>query len=120
MRNKLRRLERAARESLSSFELEDDSRYWYIPEQAGLEILLYSLECLELQGEGVPYPEPPAVVYAIANAKDRVGALTELMGSLTLGYLPFEAEPFIERGEMVPRSLVAGRELGEPIEDFSE
>jgi hypothetical protein len=120
VRNKLRRLERAARESLSSFELEDGVLYWFNPQQAGLEILLYSLECLKLQGEGVPYPEPPAIVYAIANAKDRAGALTELMGSPTVGFLPFEPEPLLERGELVYRSLVTGRELGEPIPDLSE
>jgi hypothetical protein len=117
---RLRRLERAACESLSSFKLTDGNRYWYNPQQAVLEILLYSLECLKLQGEGVPYPEPPAIVYAIANAKDRAGALTELMGSPTVGFLPFEPGPFIERGELVYRSLVAGRELGEPIPDLSE
>jgi hypothetical protein len=121
VRNKLRRLERAAREDLSSFELEDGNQYWYNPQQAGLELLLYSLECLGLQGEGVPYPEPPELIHAIARAKDRAGALTELMGSLTVGYLPFEPEPLLERGELVYRSLVVGRELEDgPTSDLSE
>jgi hypothetical protein len=62
----------------------------------------------------------PAMVYAIVNAKDRAGALTELMGSPTVGFLPFEPEPLLERGELVYRSLVAGRELGEPIPELSE
>ena len=29
-------------------------------------------------------------------------------------------EALVERGELVPRSLVAGRELGEVLEDLSE
>jgi hypothetical protein len=35
---------------------------------------------------------------------------------------PYEAEALIERGELVPRSMVAARELGEPseAEDLSE
>jgi hypothetical protein len=117
---KLRRLERATREGLASYELMDGSRYWYNPQQAGLEILLYSLECLKLQGDEVPYPEPPEIVLALARAKDRRSVLSELMGSPTVGFLPFEPEPFIERGELVYRSLVAGRELGESIPDLSE
>jgi hypothetical protein len=120
VKGKLRRLERATREDLSSFELEDGNQYWYNPQQAGLELLLYSLECLKLQGDGVPYPEPPEVVLALARAKDRCSVLTELMGSPTVGFLPFEPEPLLERGELVHRSLVAGRELGEPIPDLSE
>ncbi len=120
MKAKLRRLERATREGLSSFELEGGGRHWYNPQQAGLEILLYSLECLKLQGEGVPYPEPPEIVLALARAKNRRSVLTELMGSPTVGFLPFEPEPLLERGELVHRSLVAGYELGEPIPDLSE
>src|ERR671921_20481 len=33
---------------------------------------------------------------------------------------PHEREALLERGELVPHSLVAGRELGEPLEDLSE
>ncbi len=121
VRNKLRRLERAARENLSTFALEDGNQYWYNPQQAGLELLFYSLECLELQGEGVPFPEPPELIHAIARAQYRRSVLTELMGQPTVGFLPFEPEPFIERGELVYRSLVAGRELGDgPTSDLSE
>ena len=42
------------------------------------------------------------------------------MGWLTVGFLPFEPETFIERGELVYRALVAGREHGEHLEDLSE
>lgn len=58
---------------------------------------------------------------AITRAKDRAEALAELMGSLTVGWLPFEPEPLVERGELVYRSLVAGVELGDgPAPDLSE
>ena len=34
--------------------------------------------------------------------------------------LPYDEQALIERGEIVPISLVAGRELGEPLPDLSE
>jgi hypothetical protein len=42
-----------------------------------------------------------------------------LYPSGSFGIFPYEAEALIERGELVPRSLVAGRELGEPLPDLS-
>ncbi len=58
---------------------------------------------------------------AITRAKDQAGALAELMVSLTVGWLPFEPKPLIERGELVYRSLDAGVELGDgPTPDLSE
>ena len=37
-----------------------------------------------------------------------------------LGVFPYEPETLVERGELVPRSMVVGRELGEPLPDLSE
>ena len=34
--------------------------------------------------------------------------------------MPYDSEALIERGEFVPVSMVAGRELGERAEDLSE
>jgi hypothetical protein len=33
---------------------------------------------------------------------------------------PYEVEALVDSGELVPRSMVAGRELGEALEDLSE
>jgi hypothetical protein len=103
---------------MASFILEDGSRYYFNPVSA--EIFLHSMDCLRAQGECEPFPEPPETVKAIARARDRSGALSELYPSGTFGVFPYEVEPLLERGELVPRSLVAGRELGEPTEDLSE
>jgi hypothetical protein len=46
-------------------------------------------------------------------------ALTRLYGG-SVGIFPYEVEALLQRGELVPRSLVAGRELGEPLGDLSE
>ena len=118
VRGWVKRLERDAREDLASFILEDGSRYCFNPTSA--EVFLHSMACLRAQDECEPFPEPPETVKAIARARDRRAALSELYPSGTFGIFPYEVEDLIERAELVPRSLVAGRELGEPVEDLSE
>ena len=114
----MRRLERAARENLASFVLEDGSRYYFNP--ASGECFLHSMDCLDAQGECRPFPEPPETLKAISCARDRRAALNQLYSNGTFGLFPYEVEALVERGELVPRSLVAGRELGEPLPDLSE
>jgi hypothetical protein len=114
----LKRLERGAREDLASFALEDGTRHYYDPESG--DCFLHSMDCLRAQGDGVPFPEPPETLKAIARAKDRRAALEQLYPGGSFGLFPYEPEALVERGELVPRSLVAGRELGEPLEDLSE
>jgi hypothetical protein len=46
LKGKMRRLERAAREKLESLELEDRSRYYYDPMEAGIGVFLHTTECL--------------------------------------------------------------------------
>jgi hypothetical protein len=53
----------------------------------------------------------------MANAKDRERAFLQLpLGN----FLPLDAEALVERGELVPRPLIAGRDVDEPDEDLSE
>ena len=120
---KLRRLERGAREDLASFILEDGSRYYYNPESG--ECFLHACACIRAGYEGEPFPEPPQTVKALTRARNRTAALdTACGGGASLGLFPYEREALLERGELVPHSLVAalvaGRELGEPLEDLSE
>jgi hypothetical protein len=118
-RSWLKRLERAASEDLESFVLEDGSRHYYDP--ASAERFLHSMDCLRAQGEGeTTFPEPPEMVKVIARARDRRAVLNQLYPPGFFGVFPYEVEPLVERGELVPRSLVAGRELGEVLEDLSE
>jgi hypothetical protein len=119
LRGWLKRLERGAREDLASFALEDGGRHYYDP-QSG-ECFLQSMDCLRAQGNCEPFPEPPETLKAIARAKDRRAALEQLYPNGSFDIFPYEPEALVERGELVPRSLVAGRELGDgPIPDLSE
>jgi len=118
LRGWIKRLERDARGDLESFILEDGSRHYYDP-QSG-ECFLHAMECMRAQHlGGEAFPEPPETLKAIARARDRRAALNQLYGG-TFDVFPYEREALVERGELVPRSLVAGRELGEPLEDLSE
>jgi hypothetical protein len=55
----------------------------------------------------------------VARAKDRRAAFREMEGTAA-GLFPYDEEALVERGEIVPRSLVVGKELGEPLPDLSE
>jgi hypothetical protein len=119
LRDKMRRLENSLRGHLASFELEDGSRHYYDPESG--EVFLHSMACLRAQGEGkTTFPEPPETLWAILRAKDRSATLAQVAGAGYSDVFPYDKEALVERGELVPRSMVVGRELGEPIEDLSE
>lgn len=118
-REKLRRLENAARGKLKSLELEDGSRHYYGP-LSGMTFL-HSMACLRAQGEGkTTFPEPPETLLAITRAKDRATAFAQVYPTGTLDIFPYDVEALVERRELVLRSMVVGRELGEPLEDMSE
>jgi hypothetical protein len=117
MRNKLRRLERAVRGHLESFELEDGRRHYY--DRTTTSLFLHCLACIKAQAECKPFPEPPETVRAIARAKDRRAALDQVCSPYA-DIIPYDTRVLVERGEIVPRSLVVGYELGEPIPDLSE
>jgi hypothetical protein len=69
MRGKLRRLERAARGNLESFELEDGRCHYCAPTSP--ELFLHSMDRLRAQSERKPFPEPLERVRAIARARKR-------------------------------------------------
>ena len=47
-------------------------------------------------------------------------AFSQIVEGGDMGLFPYEVEALVERGEIVPRSLVVGYELGEPLPDLSE
>lgn len=123
-RDRFERLRREMRGELESFELRDGPRFYYDRDAVGREVFLFVVACMEAQGDacapqGVPVPEPPEVVKAIARAKDRRAAIEEVFEGGFME-LPYDVEALVERGEFVPVSMVAGHELGDELPDLSE
>ena len=54
------------------------------------------------------------------EGEGRGTAPNQLHTNGSFGVFPYEPETLAERGELVPRSMVVGRELGEPLPDLSE
>jgi hypothetical protein len=106
LRGRLRRLERNASEDLSSFVLEDGSRYYFDPTSG--ELFIFGVECVRIQGTGKSWPEIPETIKALAKARDRRAAFEQVP---TGGLFPFDKDALIERGELVRRSLTYGRTL---------
>jgi hypothetical protein len=118
--DKVRRLEKAMRGRLSYFELEDGRQYYFDPQEVGKATFLFFSDSLRADYQRQPRPGPPPALRAVADAKDRREALSRVkVGS---SFLPVNEEALVERGEFVPRSLVAGREYGDfgSFEDLSE
>jgi hypothetical protein len=56
--------------------------------------------------EGEPFPEPPQTIKALTRARNKAAALDIACGG-DFGLFPYERDALLERGELVPHSLVA-------------
>jgi hypothetical protein len=119
LRDKLARLEKTLRGNLESFELRDGTRYYFDRGEAYGQAFLFFSDSMRSAHSGEPRPEPPEVLQAVAGAKDREDALSRALGGFA-HLLPVDRDVLIQRGVLQPRSLVAGVELGAPLEDLSE
>ena len=117
-KDRLRRLQKALQGTLDFFELADGSRHYFDVEQTVRDNFRYLTACLRADYRGAPRPDPPAVLRAVSNARDRGEALSRVLGGYN--HLPLDREALISRGELVPHSLVAGRDVDEPVEGLSE
>ncbi len=112
-------MRRDARENLESFILEDGTGYWFDPSSP--EIFLHVVGCLAAQGDGKAFPEPPETWKAVARARNREAALNQVLAGGSFVLCPYEREALAESGQLRPRSLISGHELGEgELPDLSE
>jgi hypothetical protein len=98
----LKRLEHKLRGDYESFVLEDGTTHYFNPK--GGELYLHAAACIRAAYEGKPYPEPPATLLALCRARDRFSAVEKVA---TGGMFPYDREALVERGELVPRFMVA-------------
>jgi hypothetical protein len=106
LRNRLRQLERAARDNLDWFELGDGTRFYFDPQTMPGVLFDYGSACLKADHHGRPRPAPPELLVAVTKAKDR----REALAMLYTNFLPIDADVLIERGVLEHRSFTAGEE----------
>ena len=110
-RGRLRRLEKALKANLGAIPQADGTTFYYDPAEAFESTFLFFSDSLRADYHREPRPAPPPLLKAVADAKDRREALSRVMGGSS--FLPIDREALVERGEFVPRSLVAGRASGD-------
>ena len=110
LRNLLKRLEHKLRGDLESFVLMNGSTHYFNPGSG--KLFLHAAACIRADHARVPRPEPPATLVALCRARDRAAAVEKVA---TTGMFPYDRVALVERGELVPRSMVAP-----PGEDLPE
>jgi uncharacterized membrane protein YgcG len=106
---------------MDSFMLRDGQRFFFDRQEAFSHAFQFFSDSLRAAHSGEPRPEPPEILEAISNARDREEALSRALGGF-VGLLPIDRGALLSRGELVPRSLVAGVEYEDlgVLEDLSE
>jgi hypothetical protein len=102
------------RGKLDYLELREGGRYWFDPCIAQIELFGHAMRSAYTDYKGEPRPDPPEILRALAGAKDRKAALERFYparGSML--FYTYDLEALFERGELVPRSFMAGGEVGE-------
>ena len=96
-RDKLRRLQRVLRGNLGAIEQVDGSTFYFDPSEEVKSVFLYFSDSLRSVHDNKERPEPPAVMKAVANAKDRERAYEKLPLSHRL---PIDAKVLVEDGAL--------------------
>jgi hypothetical protein len=109
LKHRLKRLQKAARGQLASFELAGGSRYHFDPGRAHRDLFTFWCDSLKSVHHGTPRPEPPEILEAVVRARKREAALRAIFPEGVAMWLPLEEGALVEHGEFVPRYLTAGR-----------
>lgn len=103
MRSWIKRLERASREDLESFELLDGSRYYLDP--LSWEIFAHWSECIGKSAH--TWPEPPEILRKVCEAKDVEQAIELVHGGGSFSFLVYDPDILITERRLEPRPLVS-------------
>ncbi len=103
MRDKIRKLERGLQGTTDCIEQRDGSKFYYDPETTYSSLFLHFMSVLRSDHARVPRPEAPALIQAVAKAKDRRRAFEQALDGFS--FVAYQKDPLIERGELVPSQL---------------
>jgi hypothetical protein len=126
-RNWVRRLERASREDLESFELESGSRFYFDP--ASPELFLHWTQCARTSADR--WPEPPEVVRKLCEARDVEEAGRKVRGEGGFSFFVYDVDILVAERRLEPRPLASRYDpdsgehhpvdpFDDPVEDLSE
>ena len=113
LKDKIKKLEKVVQGSTESFELSDGTRYHFDPTKTFSQTFLHFTNVLRADYARSSRPEPPEILRAVARAKNRRRALAKVMRGSS--FLAYEEDALVERGKLIPRSLVAEGSQYEPI-----
>lgn len=120
LKEKLGHLKRAMLEHVDYIELADGSRYLFEPGEVWREVFGHGGDCLTADYRSEPRPDPPEILEAVARTRDRRSAAEKLCAPGTHPFMAYDIEALIEQGELVPRSLLAGKTYEESLEFFAK
>jgi hypothetical protein len=114
VKDKLTRLERAARGEVESFELRDGSRFYFDYLQTARAMYLHSIKC-HTADTVEEWPAPLQIHVKLLEARDPATVLTHLdpPGGPQFAPLPYDRDTLISERRLVP--LFTG-----PVKDLSE
>jgi hypothetical protein len=115
LRGWVKRIERAAKDELESFELLDGSRYYYDPIEAAKELFLFGIDCYKSDSIS-EWPEPPDIYARVCEARDQADVLEQVVPSDKAAWfidLPYDRNVLSSERRLEPASI-------EPVEDLSE
>ena len=114
MRSKLRRLERAARGHLDSFELRDGNTYYYDRLETTKELFLHSVKCLGADSLE-DWPAPPEIYMKLLEARAPAAVLASFdpPGGPAFAEFPYDRDTLVSERRLAP--LFTG-----PVEDLSQ
>jgi hypothetical protein len=118
LREWIKRMERATKGDLESFELVDGSRYYFDRLETHRLMFMHWIECAKA---GNPYAWPPApgILQKLCEAREVDSALEVVASKDEI--LPYDRDLLITERRLEPRSLVAGRDVyDQVVEDLSE
>jgi hypothetical protein len=84
--------------------LRDGTHFRYSREETAVALFMHATRCLHADYAGEPRPEAPAILCAVARAKDRRGALAQLypLWPQSRPFTPYDLAALVETGELVP------------------
>ena len=103
LRSWLKRIERAARGDVGSFELQSGERFYFDP--TSWDLFMHWTDCAKA-GNARDWPEPPEVVQKLTEAKDVAQAIEKVRGE-GWNALVYDEETLIRERRLKPRPLVS-------------